>query len=137
RDSGALAGDVAVWLDDAGATALIGYTFAPEHQGAGLATEAVAAMIEWLFAGSPGRPPVHRITATIDPRNAASARVREACGFEYEGTARSAAFVRGKWEDDTRFGLLRGDWETWKSRPTGAPARVDLVEPSNDDVRPL
>lgn len=137
RDTGALAGDFAIWLDDAGATAMIGYTLAPEHQGKGFATEAAAAIIDWLFSNTRGAPAVHRITATLDPRNATSARVLEACGFTYEGTARSAAFVRGEWEDDTRFGLLRSDWQAWKARPTGRPQSVELFEPTNADVRDL
>lgn len=135
--SGRLAGDLAVWLDAPADTATLGYTLAPEFQGHGYATEAVAAVIDWLFAGSSGHHAVHRVTATLDPENTASARVLEACGFLYEGTARSAAFVRGKWADDARFGLLRPDWEAWKARPVTPPERVELVELSNADMRPL
>ncbi|HWL43468.1 MAG TPA: GNAT family N-acetyltransferase [Ilumatobacter sp.] len=132
-----LVGDLAVWLDDAGTTAMLGYTLAPEFQGHGYATEAVAALVEALFAGARRRPPVHRISATLDPANGASARVLEACGFTYEGTARSAAFVRGEWSDDARFGLLRPDWEAWLARPTTSPHTFELSELTNDDVRPL
>jgi len=134
--SGRLAGDVAVWLDEHQRQAMIGYTLAPEFQGHGFTTEAVAAVIEWLFSDGKG-PGVHRIAATLDPLNRASARVLEALGFEYEGTARSAAYVRGTWDDDARFALLRPDWEAWKARPTGPPERVELTEVSNDDVRHL
>ena len=135
--TGRLAGDLAIWLDDAGDSAMLGYTLAPAFQGNGYATEAVAAIVDWLFAESPGRRAVHRISATLDPDNGASARVLEACGFVHEGTARSAAFVRGEWADDARFGLLQPDWEAWKARPTAPPGRVELSELSNDDVRPL
>lgn len=134
---GRLAGDLAVWLDHAGSTAMVGYTLAPEFQHRGLATEALAALLDWLFAGGRGRAPVHRVTATLDPANVASARVLEACGFEYEGTARSAAYVRGRWEDDARFGLLAGDWQAWKQRPTDPPATVELAEVTSADVRRL
>jgi len=130
-DPGAgLVGDVAVWLDDAGTFAMIGYTLAAEHQGHGYATEAVSAVIEWLFR----RRKVHRIAATIDPRNLASARVLERCGFEYVGTARSAALARGEWSDDARFSLLRPDWTTWRERPTAPPADVRLVEITAENV---
>lgn len=135
--TGALAGDLAVWLDATGQLAMLGYTLAPEAQGNGIATEAVAAVVEWLFAGCSRRVPVHRISATLDPDNGASARVLEACGFTYEGTARSAAFVRGEWADDARFALLRPDWEAWKSRPTDPPRTLELIELTNADVRPL
>ena len=135
--TGRLAGDVAVWLDPTGETAMVGYTLSPDFQGRGLATEALAAVVEWLFAGSPSRTPVHRISATLDPDNAASARVLEACGFVHEGTARAAALVRGEWADDARFALLAPEWDAWKSRPTGAPHTVELSSPANADVRRL
>lgn len=135
--TGQLAGDLAVWLDDPGDSAMLGYTLAPEFQGNGYATEAVAAIVEWLFAGSRARRAVHRISATLDPDNGASARVLEACGFVHEGTARSAAFVRGQWADDARFGLRAPDWESWKARPTTPPRTFELRELTNADVRPL
>jgi hypothetical protein len=62
---------------------------------------------------------IHRIAATIDPRNMASARVLERCGFEYVGTARSAAWSRGEWTDDARFSLLEPDWRTWRAARPG------------------
>lgn len=127
---GDLIGDVAVWLDEAGQLAMIGYTLAPEHHGHGFATEAVEAVVDWLFR----QPTVHRIAATIDPRNLASARVLENCGFEYVGTARSAALVRGEWTDDARYSLSPDDWTAWRHRDTGPPDRVDLVEITADNL---
>lgn len=126
-----LVGDIAVWLDDAGALATVGYTLDPDHQGHGYASEAVAAVVEWLFS----RRRVHRVAATIDPRNLMSARVLERCGFEYVGTARSSALVRGEWCDDARFSLLEPDWRAWTSRPTTTPDEVRLVEVTADNVR--
>jgi len=123
-------GDIAVWLDEAGQLASLGYTIAPEHQGHNYAVEAARALVEWLFVDAQ----VHRITATLDPRNVASARVLERCGFEYSGTAPLAAFVRGEWTDDTRFSLLAADWLAWRNRPTGRPATVELVEVTHDNV---
>lgn len=125
-----LIGDVAVWLDQADTLAMIGYTLDPLYQGHGYAVEAVGAVIEWLFHSKH----VHRIAATIDPRNMASARVLERCGFEHVGTARSAAFVRGEWTDDARFSLLEPDWRAWCTRPTDPPAIVDLVEITAENV---
>ena len=128
---GELVGDIAVWLDDASQLASIGYTVAPEHQGHGYAVEAAEAVVEWLFTVAH----VHRITATIDPRNMASARVLERCGFEYVGTARSAAYVRDEWADDTRFSLLAADWKAWCDRATGPPVTIELVEVTADNLR--
>lgn len=128
---GIIVGDIAVWIDNEGLLASIGYTIAPEHQGHNYAVEAAAEMVEWLF----GVAGVHRITATLDPRNIASARVLERTGFEYNGTARAAAWVRGRWEDDTRYSLLADDWEQWKSRPTSPPHRVEFVEVTAENIR--
>ncbi|MEO6572011.1 MAG: GNAT family N-acetyltransferase [Ilumatobacteraceae bacterium] len=121
---GTMVGDIAVWLDDAGELAMIGYTIAPRHQGHNYAVEAADRVIEWLFT----KRRVHRIAATIDPRNMASARVLERCGFEYVGTARSSAFVRGEWTDDARFSLLADDWRAWRDRPTRPPGDIGFVD---------
>jgi RimJ/RimL family protein N-acetyltransferase len=125
-----LLGDVAVWLDEAGLLAMIGYTLAPENQGHGYAAEAVRAVVDWLFMVRK----VHRVAATIDPANVASARVLERNGFRYIGTARSAALVRDVWSDDARFEILADEWRRWKRRP-GRPRRVDLVEITPANVR--
>jgi aminoglycoside 6'-N-acetyltransferase len=125
-----LMGDVAVWLDDDEQLAMIGYTLAPEHQGRGIAAEAVGATIDWLF----GVRKVHRVAATIDPDNVASARVLERNGFRYIGTARSAALVRGVWSDDARFELLATEWKAWRKR-AGHAKRVELVPITRENVR--
>jgi RimJ/RimL family protein N-acetyltransferase len=130
NDDDRLLGDVAVWLDDAALLAMIGYTFAPESQGQGYAAEAVKAVVDWLFAARK----VHRVAATMDPENLASARVLERNGFRYLGTARSAALVRDVWSDDARFEILAAEWRAWKRRP-GRPRRVDLLEITPETVR--
>lgn len=130
-DDNGMVGDVAVWLDDDDTLAMIGYTLDPRYQGRGYATEAVSGVIDWLFR----RRRVHRIAATIDPRNLTSARVLERCGFEYVGTARSSALMRGEWQDDARFSLLEPDWKAWCERPTHPPATVALVDVTADNVR--
>lgn len=127
---GRLVGDFAVWIDPADELAMIGYTIAPEHQGHGYAVEAAEAVIDWLFS----RGTVHRVAATLDPRNLASARVLERCGFEYVGTARSAVRGRGEWTDDARFSLLEPAWRSWRARPTGAPTEIRFVEVDASNV---
>ena len=127
---GRLVGDFAVWIDPGNELAMIGYTIAPEHQGRSYSVEAAEAVIDWLF----DRPTVHRIAATIDPRNMASARVLERCGFEYIGTARSAAWSRGEWTDDARFSLLEPDWRRWRARPSGAPVSVRFVPVDGSNI---
>ena len=120
-----------MWLDADGTLAMIGYTLDPEFQGRGYAIEAVNVVVDWLFS----RKHVHRIAATIDPRNFASARVLERCGFEYIGTARASALFADEWTDDARFSLLQPDWEAWRSRPTQPSELVELVEIDRDNLQ--
>jgi RimJ/RimL family protein N-acetyltransferase/predicted GNAT family N-acyltransferase len=124
-----LIGDLAVGLDPDGRLATIGYTLGPEHQGKGLATEAAGALVDRLFE----RSGVHRVAATLDPANVASARVLERLGFRYEGRSVSSAFVRGEWFDDDRYAILADERRAWSVRRVAPPATVRLVEitPSN------
>jgi len=128
---GTIVGDIAVWIDRAGHLAMLGYTIAPGHRGRGFATEAVRSLVPWLFeiAG------VHRIAAELDPRNTASARVLERCGFDFVGIARGAARSRGSWTDDARYSLLPETWAAWMARPTSPPASIALTEVTSADVR--
>lgn len=127
---GAMVGDVAVHLDEAGTTAEIGYTLARDHQGKGLAVEAVGAVVDALLDAG-----VHRIEAGVDPRNAPSRRVLEHLGFELEGVARSAFRVGDAWVDDERWSLLPADRDAWQARPKGPPASVRLVAIDQSSVR--
>ncbi len=126
---GQLAGDVAVGLDADGLIATLGYTLAPAHQGRGLATEAVGAIVDRLFDDVG----VHRIEAGLDPDNVPSARLLERLGFEYEGTAVSAVRVGERWFDDVRYALTVGSRAAWGSRPRHPPDEVRLVEVTPDN----
>lgn len=128
---GRLVGDVAVWIDPAEESAMIGYTVSVEHQGRGYAVEAADGVVGWIFEHTG----VHRVAAELDDANHASARVLERCGFEHAGTTRRAVLSRGVWTDDTRYSLLRDTWRAWKARPTAAPKAVSLVEVTAANVR--
>jgi RimJ/RimL family protein N-acetyltransferase len=130
-DGTGLVGDAAVWLGEHARTAMLGYTLAPAAQGRGYAVEVVTALADCLL----DHYGVRRVAATLDPRNLASARVLERCGFVYEGTARSSVFARGEWSDDATFALLGDDRDQWRSRPTGRPSSVRLTEIDEHNVR--
>jgi aminoglycoside 6'-N-acetyltransferase len=83
----------------------IGFTLAPEFQGRGYATEAVRLLAGYLF----GRGK-HRITASCDARNAASAAVLERLGMRREGHLRQSTWAKGEWTDDLLYALLRDEW---------------------------
>lgn len=114
-----LAGDIGVGLDRSGRLATIGYTLRLDKQGHGFALEAVGAVVDHLF----GYCDVHRIAATIDPRNLPSKRLLERLGFRHEGRAIQAVFVRGTWCDDDLYALLAIDRQRSLSRHVGGSSR--------------
>jgi RimJ/RimL family protein N-acetyltransferase len=103
---GALIGDVAVRLSDDARTARIGYTVTRANQRRGFGVEAAGAVVARLFETAPG---LHRIQASLDARNVASARLLERLGFRHEGTAISAEFADGEWCDVAHYAILRDE----------------------------
>jgi RimJ/RimL family protein N-acetyltransferase len=83
----------------------IGYVFAREHWGRGYATEAAQRLVRFGFE----ELGLHRIFATCDPENRASARVLEKAGMQLEGRLRSHAFIKGRWRDSLLFAILEED----------------------------
>jgi RimJ/RimL family protein N-acetyltransferase len=59
----------------------IGYALVPAARGAGLASEAIALLVDWAFE----QRGVHAVTARVDPGNAPSRRVLERLGFSPDG----------------------------------------------------
>jgi RimJ/RimL family protein N-acetyltransferase len=97
RDAGEMIGDLVLfWHSVADGHAEVGYVVHPDHAGQGFATEATAALIDLAFYGG---LPVHRVTARLDERHAASAAVCRRLGLRQE-----AAFVEGEW--------FKGEWTT-------------------------
>jgi RimJ/RimL family protein N-acetyltransferase len=104
---GVLVGDIGINLHDNLMQADLGFTLAPGHQGQGYATEAVGALIAYLFT----ERQLHRISADCDARNHASARLLERLGFRQEGLRIANSWFKGEWTDDLLFGLLRSEWK--------------------------
>jgi len=75
------------------------------ERGHGYATEAVDLLVRYLF----GRQKTNRIRLIIHPKNCASRRVAEKCGFSLEGTARGAWYHHGKSHDVEVFAILRDE----------------------------
>jgi len=84
----------------------IGFTIATKYQGHGYATEAARLLVAYLFT----RRGKHRITASCDARNAASAAVLERLGMRREGHLRKSTWAKGEWTDDLLYGLLHEEW---------------------------
>jgi ribosomal-protein-alanine N-acetyltransferase len=53
----------------------------------------------------------HRLEVLAAPRNIASVRVAQKCGFVTEGMLREAFFINGRYQDVAIMGLLRHEWE--------------------------
>jgi len=107
RRTGELCGDCAVRVvTDQPATAEVGVTFAPAHQGSGLATEALGAVITELFE-SHG---LHRIYAQADDRNIAVHRLLERLGFRCEARLVDADRFKGEWSTLRVFAVLKREW---------------------------
>ncbi|MBD5476739.1 MAG: GNAT family N-acetyltransferase [Lachnospiraceae bacterium] len=84
-------------------TAELGYYVAEEYWGKGIMTEAVKQICEYVFEKSD----IIRIYAEPFAYNAASCRVLEKAGFQYEGTLRSNAVKNGKIIDMKMYSLLK------------------------------
>jgi RimJ/RimL family protein N-acetyltransferase len=90
-------------IETDGRLAQIGYTIAKPHWNHGFATEAVVALTEYAF----GNFLIHRITASVDPRNVASCRVLEKAGYAKEAHFRQSEWFKGEWADDAIYARLR------------------------------
>lgn len=106
RETGRFIGDCGLNIEvEKGRRARIGYTVAPRYWNRGFATEAVAALVTYAFESFP----LHRIAASVDPRNLASCRVLENCGFVREALFRQSEWFKGEWADDAVYARLRSD----------------------------
>lgn len=85
----------------------IGWVLNPRHHGQGYATEAAAALLRYGFETLS----LHRIIATCQPENPASARVMEKLGMRREGWFRQCIpRDDGSWWDEYFYAMLRDDW---------------------------
>ena len=84
-------------------TAELGYYVAENFWGRGIMTEAVKQICEYVFDNSD----IIRIYAEPFAYNAASCRVLEKAGFQYEGTLRSNAVKNGEVVDMKMYSLLK------------------------------
>ena len=89
----------------------IGYFLIPGERGKGYGTEVVQLMVDYLFLFKN----IVRIQATVDVRNKPSQRVLEKNGFRREGIQRKAEFVRGQWQDEYLYSILREEWKEPKT----------------------
>lgn len=107
KATGELIGDLYFKLDEAGKQAEIGYTFDPQFQGQGLATEAVRALVDFAFK----EKGLHRIYGVTDPRNTPSIQLMTRLGMRQEAHFRKSLWFKGEWADDVVFAVLEDEWK--------------------------
>jgi RimJ/RimL family protein N-acetyltransferase len=86
-------------------SAEIGYWLGEAYWGRGIATLAVRALSDWLFATTD----VERLFASVFEINPASARVLEKAGYRYEGRLRRNVVKDGRMLDQLLYARLRGE----------------------------
>jgi RimJ/RimL family protein N-acetyltransferase len=106
KESAELVGDIGFKLDpEWGLQAEIGVTLSPAYQHRGFATEAVEALLGYLF----DTLSLHRVFASVDPGNRPSIRLFKGLGFRQEAHFRQSLWFRGEWVDDLIFAMLESE----------------------------
>jgi [ribosomal protein S5]-alanine N-acetyltransferase len=97
----------------------ISYALHPDYWGQGLATAAARQLVPLGFH----EHDLHRIFATCDPRNIASAAVLQRLGMQYEGRMRETTLIRDGWRDSDLYSVLANEWHGdvtgFRAEPSG------------------
>lgn len=80
----------------------LGYVLHRQWWGRGYAGEAAAALLRFGFDDLG----LHKVSATCDPRNKASARVLTKIGMRHEAHLRDHLHLRGRWHDRLLYAAL-------------------------------
>ena len=105
KAAGSLIGHVALKTQD-DRQAEIGFTFSREHQGKGLACEAAARVLDYVFT----KLKLHRVIAITDCENEKSAALLSRLGMRLEGHFIQNIWFKGKWGDEYLYAILREEW---------------------------
>ncbi len=116
KATGELVGDFMLRTQEDKRLAEIGYTLAHAFHGKGLAREAATAVIDYAFSILK----MHRLSASVDPRNLASLKLLEHLGFRKEAHFVKSLWFKGDWADDVVYALLEKEWQTKKLSGTGS-----------------
>ena len=107
RDSGEMVGDCGLHFPGGEpAQVEVGITLSPDQQGKGYATEAMRAVLDYVFKSLNK----HRVYARVDPLNRRSVALMERIGMRLEGHLRESVWFKGEWADDLVFAMLESEW---------------------------
>lgn len=105
--AGSLIGSVSVvGINDFDQKATLGYCLARRYWSKGYATEAVRAVLEYIFT----QTSINRLEASHSVNNPASGKVLEKAGFLYEGLAKEYYRCGLGFQDSRLFALIRRDY---------------------------
>ncbi len=93
-------------LSTANRDAEIGWDLDPAYWVLGYATEAAAALMDWCFRTLELR----RFTSVCDARNTGSYKLMERLGMRREAHHLKSSFIKGEWEDDLVYAVLKDEW---------------------------
>jgi ribosomal-protein-alanine N-acetyltransferase len=93
-------------VDDYDQKATLGYCLAREYWSNGYATEAVKAVLQYMFV----EIGLNRIEASHSINNIASGRVLEKAGMLLEGQSKDYYFCNSGFQDSRLFGVTRGQY---------------------------
>ncbi|HEX5709343.1 MAG TPA: GNAT family protein [Pyrinomonadaceae bacterium] len=105
KDGGLLIGHVALKMQDH-QQAEIGFTFSRASQGKGLAFEAAARVLSYVFT----ELKLHRVIAITDCENEKSIALLRRLGMRREGHFIQNIWFKGKWGDEYLYAILREEW---------------------------
>ncbi len=107
KETGALVGHIALKTQaDDGRQAEIGFTLARSFHGKGLAFEAAARVLDYVF----DELELHRVTAITDCENEASFSLLTRLGMRREGHLVLNIWFKGKWGSEYLYAILRDEW---------------------------
>lgn len=107
-----LIGGVAIRVSNSNKVGWIGYCLKRSFWNKGYATEATRALLKFGFEYLR----LHRVFATCDSVNVASARVLEKAGMKREGHLREFKCVTGQWKDSLIYAMLEQEWNSESRR---------------------
>ena len=103
-------------IDHVNRSTSIGYWLAAAHEGEGVMSAAVRALVAHAFTGLE----LHRVSIEAAVANRRSRAIPERLGFREEGLLRESQLVGGRFLDRVLYSLLSSEWER---RPPERPAR--------------
>ena len=107
RLGGSLVGDLALRVNASQPReAEVGFSLAPNQQGRGYGTEAVRALLGYVFETLG----LHRVMAVTDALNKPAAALLQRLGLRQEAHFHENVFFKGAWGSELVFAMLEREW---------------------------